>query len=86
MLVNCNALAMIRFENSSRELRKHTQQLIELKKDLDLVFKRIRFLKFKLSQQYPQAFKGLLICHLNFSSTQFFIYQLNFYLSTQFFI
>ncbi|XP_076355559.1 kxDL motif-containing protein CG10681 [Tachypleus tridentatus] len=56
MLVNCNALSASRFEVASKELKRHTQLLIDMKKDLDSVFRRIRFLKMKLSQQYPAAF------------------------------
>ncbi|XP_054160218.1 kxDL motif-containing protein CG10681-like [Oppia nitens] len=57
MLVNCNALAVIRFESANRDLKRYTQQLVDLQKDLDSVFHRIKFLKLKLTQQYSQAFK-----------------------------
>ncbi|XP_075544541.1 kxDL motif-containing protein CG10681 [Dermacentor variabilis] len=56
MLINCNALSATRFAVASQDLKKHTQLLFDLKKDLDSVFKRIRFLKMKLSQQYTAAF------------------------------
>lgn len=58
MLINCNALSASRFEVASREIKRHIQLLIEMKKDLDSVFRRIRFLKMKLSQQYPSAFSA----------------------------
>jgi len=58
MLVNCNALAMQRFEVASKDLKGHTQQLVDMKRDLDSVFRRIRFLRMKLTQQYPEAFKS----------------------------
>uniref|UniRef100_G3ML35 KxDL domain-containing protein n=1 Tax=Amblyomma maculatum TaxID=34609 RepID=G3ML35_AMBMU len=58
MLINCNALSATRFAVASQELKKHTQLLFDLKKDLDSVFKRIRFLKMKLTQQYPAAFSA----------------------------
>jgi len=58
MLVNCNALAVIRLENANRDLKKYTQQLIDMQKDLDSVFHRIKFLRLKLSQQHPCAFKA----------------------------
>lgn len=57
MLVNCNALAAIRLEATGRDLRKHVTKLQDLKRDIDAVFKRIRLLRGKLSQQYPDAFK-----------------------------
>lgn len=58
MLINCNALSATRFAIASQEVKKHTQLLFDLKKDLDSVFKRIRFLKMKLTQQYPAAFSA----------------------------
>ncbi|KAI1301893.1 KxDL motif-containing protein 1 [Halotydeus destructor] len=57
MLVNCNALATFRFDATNRDLRAHTEKLLYLKKEIDMIFKRIRSLKTKLSQQYPIAFK-----------------------------
>ncbi|GFT85445.1 kxDL motif-containing protein CG10681 [Nephila pilipes] len=56
MLVNCNALLASRHVGASKELKKHISFLVELKKDLETVFRRIRFLKMKLSQQYGEAF------------------------------
>jgi len=56
MLVNCNALAAIRFDRASRDLRAHCQTLEELKKDMDAIFRRIRALRSKLSHDMPQAF------------------------------
>ncbi|RWS13152.1 kxDL motif-containing protein CG10681-like protein [Dinothrombium tinctorium] len=56
MLGNCNALALSRFEMTSKVLKRYTQQLIEMKKDLDSIYRRIRFLKMRLSQVYPDAF------------------------------
>jgi len=65
MLVNCNALAVIRFENANRDLKRYTQQLTDMQKDLDSVFHRIKFLKLKLTQQYPDAFKGCVMAFLS---------------------
>ncbi|KAG8197781.1 hypothetical protein JTE90_006482 [Oedothorax gibbosus] len=56
MLVNCNALLTARHVGASKELKKHITFLVDLKKDLEGVFRRIRFLKMKLSQQYSDAF------------------------------
>lgn len=58
MLANCNTLSAAQFVTASQEMKKHTQLLLDLKKDLDSVFRRIRFLKMKLSQQYPTAFSA----------------------------
>lgn len=53
MLVNCNALAASQFEIASKSVRKYTQQLVEMKKDLDFIFRKISFLRDKVTQQYP---------------------------------
>lgn len=56
MLTNCNALSASRLKTAGAEFKKHTQVLIEMKKDLDYIFKKIRVIKGKLNAQYPQAF------------------------------
>ncbi|XP_076655012.1 kxDL motif-containing protein CG10681 [Halictus rubicundus] len=56
MLTNCNQLSINRLKTAGLEFKKHTALLVEMKKDLDYIFKRIRIVKNKLSQQYPQAF------------------------------
>ncbi|KMQ98062.1 kxdl motif-containing protein [Lasius niger] len=43
-------------KTAGTEFKKHIALLIEMKRDLDYIFKRIRLVKNKLSQQYPQAF------------------------------
>lgn len=43
MLINFNLLSLSRYEATSQEFKKHTQVLYEMKKDLDNVFRRIRF-------------------------------------------
>ncbi|GBN30977.1 KxDL motif-containing protein 1 [Araneus ventricosus] len=58
MLANCNTLLATRYVTSSKELKKHISFLVELKKDLETIFRRIRFLKMKLSQQYSEAFSA----------------------------
>ncbi|KAK3876590.1 hypothetical protein Pcinc_018650 [Petrolisthes cinctipes] len=56
MLSNCNSLSVTRFALAQKEFKKHTALLVDMKKDLDNVFKRIRTIKTKLSNQYPAAF------------------------------
>ncbi|KAK7078092.1 KxDL motif-containing protein 1 [Halocaridina rubra] len=56
MLSNCNALSATRFALAQKEFKKHTALLVDMKKDLDNIFKRIRTIKTKLSNQYPTAF------------------------------
>ncbi|GJQ86951.1 hypothetical protein Trydic_g5167 [Trypoxylus dichotomus] len=56
MLTNCNALSATRLKTVGPEFKKHTQLLVDMKKDLDYIFKKIRAIKTKLSAQYPEAF------------------------------
>ena len=58
MLSNCNSLSATRLERALRDFRVHTQHINGLKKELDQVFKRIRTIKSKVAQQYPEAYKG----------------------------
>merc|ERR1711981_1351745 len=58
MLSNCNSLSASRLERALRDFRLHTQHINGLKKELDQVFKRIRNIKSKVAQQYPEAFKA----------------------------
>ena len=61
MLSNCNSLSATRLEKALRDFRGHTQHVTGLKKELDHVFKRIRVIKSKIAQQYPDAYKGNLL-------------------------
>ncbi|KAK9710761.1 hypothetical protein QE152_g25844 [Popillia japonica] len=56
MLTNCNALSANRLKTVGPEFKKHTQLLVDMKKDLDYIFKKIRAIKTKLSSQYSDAF------------------------------
>ncbi|XP_048000884.1 kxDL motif-containing protein CG10681 [Leguminivora glycinivorella] len=58
MLTNCNQLSASRLRAASTEFRKHTQLLLEMRKDLEFIFKKIRAIKTKLSTQYPEAYKA----------------------------
>lgn len=60
MLTNCNALSANRLKSIGPEFKKHTHLLVEMKKDLDYIFKKIRVIKTKLSTQYPNAFEEAL--------------------------
>lgn len=60
MLTNCNQLSINRLKSAGVEFKKHTVLLAEMKKDLDYIFKKIRNVRHKLNQQYPQAFNGML--------------------------
>lgn len=54
-----NDLSAARFLNLNHQLKGHTKMLIEMKKDLDSIFRRIRTLKTKLTKQYGPAFEAI---------------------------
>ncbi|XP_033750258.1 kxDL motif-containing protein 1-like isoform X1 [Pecten maximus] len=58
MLINFNMLSSSRFDATSQAFRAHTLLLYDMKKDLDVVFRRIRTLKQRLSKLYPDAFSA----------------------------
>ncbi|XP_046348999.1 kxDL motif-containing protein 1-like [Haliotis rufescens] len=58
MLINFNMLSSSRFETTSQEFKRHTMLLYDMKKDLDIVFRRIRKLKQRLSKMHPEAFSA----------------------------
>lgn len=49
---------MSHLKTTSQELKKHTQMLTELRKDLDSTFKRISTIKAKIKSQYPDFQKS----------------------------
>ncbi|XP_014094915.2 kxDL motif-containing protein CG10681 [Bactrocera oleae] len=56
MMLNCNQLSQSRLKNANDDFKKHVKLLTEMKKDLDYVFRKVRSIKQKLSQQYPLAY------------------------------
>ncbi|KAL0811662.1 hypothetical protein ABMA28_009112 [Loxostege sticticalis] len=58
MLTNCNQLSASRLRAATVEFKKHTQLLMDMRKDLEFIFKKIRAIKTKLSTQYPEAYKS----------------------------
>ena len=42
-------------ERATRDFKAHSQHLVQLKRDLDAVFKRIRALRAKVAAQHPEA-------------------------------
>ncbi|XP_044514575.1 kxDL motif-containing protein 1 isoform X1 [Gracilinanus agilis] len=59
MLLNFNNLSNVRMQQMSERFTHHTRTLMEMKKDLDSIFRRLRTLKAKLSKQYPDAFSHI---------------------------
>ncbi|XP_060086541.1 kxDL motif-containing protein 1-like [Heteronotia binoei] len=58
MLLNFNNLSCMRMQQMNERFLHHTRTLVEMKKDLDSIFRRIRTLKGKLAKQYPEAFSS----------------------------
>ncbi|XP_075161408.1 kxDL motif-containing protein CG10681 [Haematobia irritans] len=56
MLLNCNALSLSRLKQSDLDFKRHCKVLADMKKDLDYIFRKIKSIKQKLSQQYPNAY------------------------------
>ncbi|KAJ7385441.1 KxDL motif-containing protein 1 [Desmophyllum pertusum] len=54
-----NDLSGARFLHLNQQLKNHTKMLVDMKKDLDSVFRRIRTLKAKLAKQYGPAFHAI---------------------------
>ncbi|XP_077598841.1 kxDL motif-containing protein 1 [Stigmatopora nigra] len=59
MLINFNGLSNVRLQQMNERFLLHTRTLIEMKKDLDSIFRRIRTLKGKIGKQYPDAFSNI---------------------------
>eukprot|EP00095_Tigriopus_kingsejongensis_P006266 maker-scaffold990_size72856-snap-gene-0.15 protein:Tk06266 transcript:maker-scaffold990_size72856-snap-gene-0.15-mRNA-1 annotation:"MSTP096" len=57
MLSNCNTLSATRLERAMRDFKGHTTLVLEMKKDLDIVLRRIHNLKTRLASQHPEAFR-----------------------------
>uniref|UniRef100_A0A0K8UD69 KxDL motif-containing protein CG10681 n=1 Tax=Bactrocera latifrons TaxID=174628 RepID=A0A0K8UD69_BACLA len=53
MMLNCNQLSQSRLKNANDDFKKHVKLLTEMKKDLDYIYRKVRSIKQKLSQQYP---------------------------------
>ncbi|CAB1331673.1 unnamed protein product [Coregonus sp. 'balchen'] len=58
MLINFNGLSNVRLQQMNEHFLLHTRTLVEMKKDLDSIFRRIRTLKVKIAKQYPEAFSS----------------------------
>eukprot|EP00063_Salmo_salar_P005334 XP_013980169.1 PREDICTED: kxDL motif-containing protein 1-like isoform X1 [Salmo salar] len=59
MLINFNGLSNVRLQQMNEHFLLHTRTLVEMKKDLDSIFRRIRTLKGKIAKQYPEAFSNV---------------------------
>merc|ERR1711983_136230 len=55
MLTNVNSLSAVRLEKANNDFKKHTQNVVEMKKDLESIFRRLKIIKQKLNKQMPDA-------------------------------
>merc|ERR1711890_18006 len=56
MLTNVNTLSATRLDRATSDFKKHTTMVVDMKKDLDSIFRRIRNIKAKLAKQMPEAY------------------------------
>lgn len=59
MLLNCNALSSGRLKAANNDLKAYGKVVVDMKKDLDYIFKKIRVIKGKVANQYPDALKQM---------------------------
>uniref|UniRef100_A0A8C6WPU3 KxDL motif-containing protein 1 n=1 Tax=Neogobius melanostomus TaxID=47308 RepID=A0A8C6WPU3_9GOBI len=59
MLINFNGLSNVRLQQMNERFLLHTRTLVEMKRDLDSIFRRIRTLKGKIAKQNPEAFSNI---------------------------
>lgn len=59
MLLNCNALSNGRLKAANDDFKAYSKVVIDMKKDLDYIFKKIRVIKGKVASQYPEAVKQM---------------------------
>merc|ERR1711874_685204 len=59
MLTNVNTLSTARLERAQNDFKKHTATVVEMKKDLDFIFKKIRTLRQRLATQMPEAYTSV---------------------------
>lgn len=59
MLLNCNALSNGRLKAANDDFKAYGKVIIDMKKDLDYIFKKIRAIKGKVANQYPDAVKQM---------------------------
>lgn len=58
-LVNCNAVAKAKLATLNKTFKKGTQQIIDIKKDVEAIHRKVRNLKAKIIADYPDSVKHI---------------------------
>ena len=45
---------------ANNDFKKHTQNIVDMKKDLESIFKRLKVIKQKLNKQMPEAYEAVI--------------------------
>lgn len=60
MLINVNNLSTSRLDRANKDFKNHTQNMLNMKRDLEHIFKRLKLIKEKLKAQCPEAYSSVI--------------------------
>ncbi|XP_070547242.1 kxDL motif-containing protein 1-like [Ptychodera flava] len=58
MLSSFNKLSSNHYDEKVEQFKNHTRTLLDMKRELDTIFKRIKVLKTQVARQYPDAYEA----------------------------